>query len=50
MKKNCVNKSMKMDNSVILGPLIKQKGLNIDLINPDLFEFLPYVQFFKGFQ
>ena len=30
-------------------PLTNKKGLNIDPINPEIFELLPYVHFFKDF-
>ena len=31
-------------------PLSNKPGLNIDPINPQIFEFLPCVHFFKDFQ
>ena len=47
-----MDKSMRkiLTKTVILGPLIKQKGLNIDRINPEIFEYLPYVHFFIDFR
>ena len=46
-----MDKSMsKFFTKLILCPIIKQKVLNIDPINPEIFECSHYVHFFKDFQ
>merc|ERR1711954_130206 len=46
-----MDKSMSkiLTNLHYYGPISNKKGLNIDPINPQIFEFLPYVHFFKDF-
>ena len=39
-----------VDLTLTLGPLIKQNRLNVVPINPEIFKFLLYVNFFIDFQ